>query len=698
MEASVLQDIRDSLQGHFLSCQENGEELERSPYTLTTGLNLKGLPCLGKETHRALYQQDPRKYSRRFIEECKMMSRLAHPNILQFLGVYITRNHTPAMVTEQLALTLGSALDDSPTLPDHASKRILEDVALALRFLHERNEPIVHRDLNASNIVLTESNRAKISDLGMAKIAEMTISKASRLTKVPGTLCYMAPEVLISNPRFEASCNVFSYGVLILHVLSGQWPTPTEATMLDANDRLIPVSEWDRRQEFAEDLATSSEEMVELAKYCLCNNSTQRPKIADVWETVCQANLGGERKQGAKVSLTTNKKTTKSSTSSNLPAKSSSFKSSVGPSLRDSFHAKSRPNFENRPSSVGGAMNYENQPPATWGPASSDQSGRTPFNLRNRSSPDSSIQERESKAPPTIPERGQSTVSTSVSDKFHQPPPPVAEKSKPSSSASPSTKAKPSHSSVERGNSFRDKKEAPSTGNGFSSPASAPAVKEAKDTPKVGRLSSNFSSMFEEKREKEKKPEDESNSRPVTRMNSNVGDVNQLKKVFAMTLSNNQQNTPADLPRAAPKPTKSSRWRSQQEVESEIMATKAATTGSRVSGVVSGGRTSTMATIEDNVEEIYDSYVDMTPQVLEEESKVRIFAKVVYDYEADDEDELSIAEGETVEVVDIQEHDDQPQWWLVRKRGRKGGVVYGKRSITSLLTSAMGNGWVMCWF
>ena len=62
---------------------------------------------------------------------------------------------------------------------------------------------------------------AKISDLGVARILNLTPLQVSRMTQNPGTAAYMPPEVMIANPKYNTSIDVFSYGILMIHVLSG---------------------------------------------------------------------------------------------------------------------------------------------------------------------------------------------------------------------------------------------------------------------------------------------------------------------------------------------------------------------------------------------------------------------------------------------------------------------------------------------
>ena len=105
-------------------------------------------------------------------------------------------------------------------LPKEITYSILYDVALlGLCYLHSQNFPIIHRDLSSNDILLTPNMTAKISDLGVAKILNLTLYRWVAWHRLPqhGTpACNMPPEVMVADPRYDTSIDKFSYGIILM--------------------------------------------------------------------------------------------------------------------------------------------------------------------------------------------------------------------------------------------------------------------------------------------------------------------------------------------------------------------------------------------------------------------------------------------------------------------------------------------------
>ena len=277
-QAAALQQY--TLQG----VRETGDELGRGSYAAVYTVQYKGLTCAAKKLHQALYEQGMGYAARRFQEECAILSRLRHPNIVQFLGVYHQPGSIlPALVMEYLPMTLAQCLDEYGVLPNEIGYSVIKDVALALSYLHQHSPPVIHRDLSANNVLLTPGMTAKISDLGVAKILDLNPSQMRTMTQTPGTQCYMPPKALVPRPRYSTKVDVFSFGVLMVHLFSGQWPFPTEAVIVDPQDdsRVIPQTETDRRQEYLDAIARDHP-LMNLMLGCLHNSPARRPEAVEI--------------------------------------------------------------------------------------------------------------------------------------------------------------------------------------------------------------------------------------------------------------------------------------------------------------------------------------------------------------------------------------------------------------------------------
>ena len=115
---------------------------------------------------------------------------------------------------------------------------------------------------------------AKISDLGQAKIM------CAEQTKAPGTPCYMPPEALAENPSYNTKLDIFSFGVMIVHVATHSWPIPqpTSAT----------ATEIDKRKAYF-DMMDCNSPLTELARRCLHNDPTPRPDAAQLVQIIAES-------------------------------------------------------------------------------------------------------------------------------------------------------------------------------------------------------------------------------------------------------------------------------------------------------------------------------------------------------------------------------------------------------------------------
>ncbi|KAK4768662.1 hypothetical protein SAY87_003803 [Trapa incisa] len=102
---------------------------------------------------------------------------------------------------------------------------IVIDVAHGLSYLHLYSEKqIIHRDVNSSNILLTDNMRAKVADFGFANVGIILDSEKSHVsTKVKGTFGYLDP-VYMKTLQLTAKSDVYSFGIVLLETFTGRRP------------------------------------------------------------------------------------------------------------------------------------------------------------------------------------------------------------------------------------------------------------------------------------------------------------------------------------------------------------------------------------------------------------------------------------------------------------------------------------------
>ena len=185
-----------------------------------------GLPCAAKIMHPTLFDlRDPgtASYLRRFEEECRLLSSARHPNVVQYLGTYRDpETRLPVLLMELCDESLCTFLERSPgPVAYHTQLNITHDIALALVYLHQNS--LTHRDLTGNNVLMIAGVRAKVTDFGMSRLAIVN-PRMTPLTMCPGTMNYMSPEALEEPPSYTDKLDVFSFGVLLVQIMTRRFP------------------------------------------------------------------------------------------------------------------------------------------------------------------------------------------------------------------------------------------------------------------------------------------------------------------------------------------------------------------------------------------------------------------------------------------------------------------------------------------
>ena len=242
-----------------------------------------GTRCAAKRLHDILLEDDSpggaEKMVGKFEEECVTWSKLRHPGVVQFLGVYLERSsRLPVLVMEKMDTSLRRYLEDRSTeeFPLHLKATVLHQVSQALAYLHGQNPPLVHHDLSTNNILLNVvSFVTKISDFGMSRaINPFTMSRKS---SAKGTPAFMPPEALHDPPRYNEKLDVFSLGNVIISTVTHAWPNPGPPNRSEG-DKLVALNELERRVNVIAMFPVHEKQLfLPIVNQCLENQPDKRP-------------------------------------------------------------------------------------------------------------------------------------------------------------------------------------------------------------------------------------------------------------------------------------------------------------------------------------------------------------------------------------------------------------------------------------
>ncbi|KAG2613668.1 cold-responsive protein kinase 1-like [Panicum virgatum] len=184
-----------------------------------------------------------RQGAKEFLNELLAISDVAHENLVKLYGCCVEGNHRILVYNylenNSLAHTLLGSGHSNIQFNWRTRVNICIGVAQGLAFLHDNARPhIVHRDIKASNILLDKDLTPKISDFGLAKLLPSDVSHVS--TRVAGTLGYLAPEYAIRG-QVTRKADVYSYGVLLMEIISGRCNTDTK---LPYDDQILLEKTW----------------------------------------------------------------------------------------------------------------------------------------------------------------------------------------------------------------------------------------------------------------------------------------------------------------------------------------------------------------------------------------------------------------------------------------------------------------------
>lgn len=200
------------------------------------------------------------RFEKTFMAELVAVAHLRHRNLVRLRGwciheeeLLLVYDYMPNRSLDRVLFKNG----DSAVLSWETRKKIVNGLAVALNYLHEKLETqIIHRDVKASNVMLDSNFNARLGDFGLARWLEHDLAykpktppvvknrqfRLVETTRIGGTIGYLPPESFQKRGTATAKSDVFSFGIVVLEVVTGR-----RAVDLTYPDDQIILLDWIRR-------------------------------------------------------------------------------------------------------------------------------------------------------------------------------------------------------------------------------------------------------------------------------------------------------------------------------------------------------------------------------------------------------------------------------------------------------------------
>ncbi|KAK7345941.1 hypothetical protein VNO77_16557 [Canavalia gladiata] len=226
-------------------------------------------------------------------EELKILQKVNHGNLVKLEGFCIDQEEANCYLVyeyvENGSLYSWLHEDKNEKLSWKTRLRVAIDIANGLLYIHEHTRPrVVHKDIKSTNILLDSNMRAKIANFGLAKSGMNAITM-----HIVGTQGYIAPEYL-ADGVVSTKMDVFSFGVVLLELISGKEAIDEEGNLLSASaiktfevdneqEKARRVKEWLDKAIFKETCSMESlMGILTVAIACLHKDPSKRPNIMDI--------------------------------------------------------------------------------------------------------------------------------------------------------------------------------------------------------------------------------------------------------------------------------------------------------------------------------------------------------------------------------------------------------------------------------
>ncbi|KAJ8766958.1 hypothetical protein K2173_012433 [Erythroxylum novogranatense] len=254
--------------------------------------------------NRVKTQKSSQAAIKNFAREVDIISSLKHRHISPLLGICLVDTELISVYDllskgslEENLHGFGENKDNSQLMSWELRYKIAVKIADALNFLHnECSQPVIHRDIKSSNILLSEEFEPQLSDFGLAIWAPLTSSFATQ-DDVVGTFGYLAPEYFMYG-KVSDKIDVYAFGVVLLELLSGRRPIASSESPKNQQSLVMwakPIIESGNARSILDpDLEGNIDEvqmqrMVLAATLCISRSASRRPKMIEILNLLREA-------------------------------------------------------------------------------------------------------------------------------------------------------------------------------------------------------------------------------------------------------------------------------------------------------------------------------------------------------------------------------------------------------------------------
>ena len=243
------------------------------------------------------------KFALRFTREARTLAKLSHPNIVSVFEFGNVEDTYYFLMEYVEGTTLREGIRAGELAPEHALA-IVPQLCDALQYAHDKG--VIHRDIKPENILMGVDGTVKVADFGLARILGND-GQQDFLTgthQVMGTPRYMAPEQFAGTRRVDHRADIYSLGVVIYEMLTGELPigrfaAPSEKVQIDVRlDQVVlrtleqePQRRYQHASEIKKDVSSiTSDGHLELAPTVFQDRPT-RPEMGESASSVADQEL-----------------------------------------------------------------------------------------------------------------------------------------------------------------------------------------------------------------------------------------------------------------------------------------------------------------------------------------------------------------------------------------------------------------------